>query len=71
MKVLHYITHNKHVKKSGNWGLNEIDCHCSHKGQCTSRKHSSLHNKNIWKKIFRNLKIKIQKKYFKKKLQEF
>ena len=22
--------------KSGNWGLDEIDCHCSHKGQCTS-----------------------------------
>ena len=24
------------IKKSGNWGLDEIDCHCSHKGQCTS-----------------------------------
>ena len=23
------------VKKSGNWGLDEIDCHCSHEGQCT------------------------------------
>ena len=25
-------------KKSGKWGLDEIDCHCSHKGQCTSGK---------------------------------
>ena len=26
------------LKKSGNWGLDEIDCHRSHKGQCTSEK---------------------------------
>ena len=24
------------TKKSGNWGLDEISCHCSHKGECTS-----------------------------------
>ena len=28
--------HRTATKKSGNWGLDEIDCHRSHKGQCTS-----------------------------------
>ena len=30
-----------HCKKSGNWGLHKIDCHRSHKGQCTSKKYIS------------------------------
>ena len=42
-------------KKSGNWGLDEIDCHRSHKGQCTSRKCFSFQNlkkKFVKKRIF-------------------
>ena len=30
-----------YVIKSGNWGLDEIDCHRSHKRQCTSKKYFS------------------------------
>ena len=44
-------------KKSGNWGLDEIDCHCSHKGQCTSEK-ENLEEKTFLKILEKNLKNK-------------
>ena len=47
-------------KKSGNWGLDEIDCHRSHKGQCTSEK-TILEKKNFEKK---SLKKKVFEKIF-------
>ena len=28
-----------YITKIGNWGLDEVDCHLSHKGQCTSKKY--------------------------------
>ena len=36
-------------QKSGNWGLDEIDCHGSHKGQCNLKK---SFEKQIWKKLW-------------------
>ena len=51
-------------KKSGNWGLDEIDCHRSHKGQYTSENVFSSHLKNVKK----NFEIKkLEKKILKKK----
>jgi hypothetical protein len=47
-------------KKSGNWGLDKIDCHCSHKGQCT------LGKENLEEKKFRRKK-KFEKNNFGKK----
>jgi len=35
-------------KKSGNWGLDEIDCHRSHKGQCTSEKENLRRKKMMY-----------------------
>ena len=39
-------------KKSGNWGLDEIDCHWSHMGQCTSTNYFSSYLKKFRKKKF-------------------
>jgi len=47
-------------QKSGNWGLDKIDCHCSHKGQCTFKK--------ILFFIFKKLKKELLKKKFKKQI---
>ena len=53
------------MKKSGNWGLDEIDCHRSHKGQCTSN-NTFLHSyENVWKKNF-GIKIFGKKLFFPK-----
>merc|ERR1712087_674839 len=54
-------------KKSGNWGLDEIDCHRSHKGQYTSN-NTFLHSyENFWKKISEKNFLKKKKKKKKKK----
>ena len=59
------ITGETRSKKSGNWGLDEIDCHRSHKGQCTSN-NTFLHSyKNFFEKNF-GIKI-LGKKIFEKK----
>ena len=58
-------------EKSGNWGLDEIDCHRSHKGQCTWEK-ANFERKILKKKLktffFEKtfLKKKIWKKNFRK-----
>ena len=54
------------LQKSGNWGLDEIDCHCSHKGQCTSKKYFSSYLKKLWKEIFEEKKFE-EKQCFEKK----
>ena len=51
------------LKKSGNWGLDEIDCHRSHKGQCTSEK-ENLEEEKFWRK--KNFEKKYEKKILKK-----
>ena len=57
------------IKKSGNWGLDEINCHRSHKGQCTSEKENLL-KKNFKEKksLKKNMKKKNLKKKFEKKI---
>ena len=67
--ILYWLQHQRikrtvncfhHCKKSGNWGLNEIDCHCSHKGQCTSTNYFSSYLKKFWNKK------RWKKKFYKK-----
>ena len=54
-----------HQKKSGNWGLDEIDCHRLHKGQCTSEKENFKEKKFKKRKILGN---KFERKILEKKI---
>ena len=71
----------KQNKKSGNWGLDEIDCHRSHKEQCTSKKYffsyvqktlkKKFETKNLEKEIFEKIFFEKKKKFWKKKFEKF
>jgi len=52
------------LKKSGNWGLDEIYCHRSHKGQCTSEK-ENFEEKKFEKKNLEKILEKILENFLK------